>query len=112
MSQRRHFWNGDTTDPAPAPAPSPAPTPTPAPPATIFGLTLPAGWVQTDHNSFTKPNSGVSAMTTIDGWIFTNIAYVEAATFWGQMSSQPGYSSLPPVTSVSTTVTVTGNVGG
>lgn len=110
MSSHRHYWNGDTTDPAPAPAPS-APTPAPTQP-TLYGVPIPAGWVQVDVGVYAKPDSGVNASTAIAGYRFINIAYMECALWMSDVLNAPGFVALPPVTSVTTTIDVSGTVGG
>src|SRR5262245_33926014 len=57
-----------------------------------------------------EPAPACSCVTTIDGYVFVGIPYAEAVAQWLELQSQPGYVSLPPVTSVSTTIEVSGTV--
>ena len=51
-----------------------------------------------------------SCVTTIDGYVFVGMPYSDAVNQWLEMQAKPGYVSLPAVTSVSTTLVVSGTV--
>ena len=87
--------------------------------ATILGLAAPVAHadIVRQGNTFTQTTSPCSCVTTIDGYLFTGMPYYDASPavdsaveLWWMLASDPGYQPLPPVTSVSTTSTVSGTV--
>jgi hypothetical protein len=69
------------------------------------------GLVQVDARTFLKPDSQIHGVASFDGYIIIGLSYGEAATFWSEeLYGKPGYTSLPPVTAISTTATVSGSV--
>jgi hypothetical protein len=70
-------------------------------------------------NSFTQSPPACSCATTIDGYVFSGLRYYDpsadvdsAVELWWALAADPHYVPLPPVTSVSATVPVSGTVDG
>lgn len=85
----------------------------------IAGFTAPVqAAVVRDGSTFTAEPSACSCITTIDGYVFSGMPYYDgsaavdsAVELWWALAADPSYVPLPPVTSVSTTTTVSGTVG-
>jgi hypothetical protein len=79
------------------------------------GVTLPAGVQQVNSATFVQTVNPCSCTVTIDGYTFNGMPYYDGTTksavgLWFELLAQPGYVSRPPVTSISTTTTVSGTV--
>lgn len=82
-------------------------------------LTAPAGAAVTrDGNVFTAAPATANAVTTIDGYLFVGMPYYDssaavdsAVELWWELAADPNYQPLPPITSVSVPVEVSGTVG-
>jgi hypothetical protein len=68
-------------------------------------------------NVFTQDANPCSCVTTIDGYLFSGMPYYDgspavdsAVELWWALAADPNYQPLPPITSVSTTTTVSGTV--
>ena len=67
--------------------------------------------VQLDSRTWAATPSQCSCVTTIDGYLFIGMSYIDAVNKWFELYRTPGYVSNPPITSISTTTTVSGTVG-
>jgi hypothetical protein len=68
-------------------------------------------------NTFTQTTDPCSCVTTIDGYLFAGVPYYDASPavdsaveLWWALAADPSYVPLPPITSISTTATVSGTV--
>lgn len=99
-----------------------------APGVASAAVTLPPGVVQTSGTTFAYAAPGsCSCVTAIDGYVFSGFPYspyvrdwlrsqgmpapdATAVDLWLDLKAQPGYTPGAPITSISTTATVTGTV--
>jgi hypothetical protein len=70
-----------------------------------------------DHRTYAAIPQLANAVTTIDGYVFVGMPYYNpdesqpsAVGCWLKLLADPGYASLPPVTSVSVDAEVSGTV--
>lgn len=62
------------------------------------------------QTTYVNNPSACSCVATFDGYTFVGYHYVDAANLWISLYNTPGYVSQPAVTSISTTITVSGTV--
>lgn len=79
------------------------------PAARVEAATLPPGVVHSG-NGYVQLQNPCNCIVTIDGYLFGGLSYVEAATLWMDLYDDPGYVSLPPITSITLPVIVSGTV--
>lgn len=85
----------------------------------LAGVSAPAANAEITRSgrTFTQSPPTANAITTIDGYVFAGLPYYNpssaadsAVELWWELRADPAYLSLPPVTSISADVTVSGTV--
>jgi hypothetical protein len=91
-----------------------------APLVVAFGLAIPASAsadITRSGSVFVAQPQVCSCVTTIDGYLFSGMPYYDsspatdsAVELWWKLAADPNYTPLPPITSISTDTTVSGDV--